>query len=74
MLIDADDAGARSADVARECLDHLEADAKALQPGRGGTPEIVYPPRRQWAAIDFRRRGIERRLAFDQPETGSCHS
>src|SRR6266550_2389321 len=41
-LINADDAGPRSADVAKNGLDHLEADSDTLQPGGGGTSEIVY--------------------------------
>ena len=43
-LIDTDDAGARSADMAEYGLDHLQISAEALQSGGYGAAQIMDAP------------------------------
>jgi hypothetical protein len=58
-LIDADDAGSRSTDMAEHSLDYLQIDAEALQSGGDGAAQIVGAPRRDFgeAVNSFLDRG-----------------
>ena len=45
-LIDTDDAGAASADMAENGLDYLETKYAALHASSDGTPQVMNTPRR----------------------------